>query len=566
MKNEIKKRGAVRINGAPEKKRPIDTLTLLSFVGIASVFLIIAYYIIFLMEKELHSDFTDTMLWAQVTFDTGKLVDSGFHYAAQLPFGGNLLMLVFMPFFGYSMTTHKLGMLLFLILFILSAIWFSRSLKYSYKKSFFLVFSLCLILSLSAKLREIMYGHIIYYSLGVLFFLFGSGLVFRLIEREEEKATEKSRVLELLADKKCIVLFTVLCVFSLCTATNGLQSLITFSLPLMAGLFLERLFDTEKNRFWSRTLFASFILLSLATFSVFGLFLREIITAGVPCAYADAYAGYSEMGEWVENLMLFPSHYFSLLGVSVVKYQSIADFKSILIMIRIFGGILLLALPLYLLFTYNKQRRSVKIFTLSHFALSALIMFAYIFGLLSTAAWRLVPILASSILASFVSLCEIFKGSGVIAKRLGVLFLALLLVLSLIPAFEIMTTDRNYKDESDLHILAKALEERGLQNGYATFWHAHAITLLSDNEVRALNISVDKDGLHKETYQQQYSWFEDEALDKKCFLLLSYYEYYTLYPMLSSELSGYTEDITVGNYHILVYEKNILDVFSEEEK
>ncbi|MBQ1244587.1 MAG: hypothetical protein IIX94_02450, partial [Clostridia bacterium] len=259
MKNEIKKRGAVRINGAPEKKKAPDVLTLLSFVGIASVFLIIAYYIIFLMEKELHSDFTDTMLWAQVTFDTGKLVDGGFHYAAQLPFGGNLLMLVFMPFFGYSMTTHKLGMLLFLLLFILSAIWFSRSLKYSYKKSFFLVFSLCLILALSAKLREIMYGHIIYYSLGVLFFLFGSGLVFRLIEREEEQATDKDKILGLLTDKKCIALFTVLCVFSLCTATNGLQSLITFSLPLIAGLFLERLFDTEKNRFWSRTLFASFI-------------------------------------------------------------------------------------------------------------------------------------------------------------------------------------------------------------------------------------------------------------------------------------------------------------------
>jgi hypothetical protein len=27
-------------------------------------------------------------------------------------------MLVFMPFFGYSMTTHKLGMLLFLLLCI----------------------------------------------------------------------------------------------------------------------------------------------------------------------------------------------------------------------------------------------------------------------------------------------------------------------------------------------------------------------------------------------------------------------------------------------------------------
>jgi hypothetical protein len=160
MKKETKDKKTASAVGAPPIKKKPDLLTALALIGILLTFLLISYFIVFLQEKEFHSDFTDTMLWAKATFDSGKLIYEGFHYAAQLPFGGNLLMLVFMPFFGYSMTTHKLGMLLFLLLFVVAAVFFARSFKYSYRKSFFFVFFLCLILSLSEKLREIMYFNI----------------------------------------------------------------------------------------------------------------------------------------------------------------------------------------------------------------------------------------------------------------------------------------------------------------------------------------------------------------------------------------------------------------------
>ncbi|MFR6496311.1 MAG: hypothetical protein ACLUOF_07935 [Ruminococcus sp.] len=48
--------------------------------------------------------------------DSGKLISPDFSYACLLPFGGSLLMLLFLPFFGLSMTTHMLGMLLFFLL------------------------------------------------------------------------------------------------------------------------------------------------------------------------------------------------------------------------------------------------------------------------------------------------------------------------------------------------------------------------------------------------------------------------------------------------------------------
>ena len=113
-----------------------SVVTALSLLGISGVFLLISYYIIFVSDGYLHSDYTDTILWAQATSDSGKLISDGFLYAALLPFGGNLLMLIFMPFFGYSMTTHTLGMLLFLLLVVISAVWFCRGLGYSYVRAF----------------------------------------------------------------------------------------------------------------------------------------------------------------------------------------------------------------------------------------------------------------------------------------------------------------------------------------------------------------------------------------------------------------------------------------------
>lgn len=94
---------------------------------------LVAYYIICPAKGEFHADCTDTIYWAKATFDSGKLISPDFSYACLLPFGGSLLMLLFLPFFGLSMTTHMLGMLLFFLLLTAVLCWMLREMHWDYR-------------------------------------------------------------------------------------------------------------------------------------------------------------------------------------------------------------------------------------------------------------------------------------------------------------------------------------------------------------------------------------------------------------------------------------------------
>lgn len=91
----------------------------------------VGYYILFPGWGYFHSDCTDTILWAQASYDAGALFNPDFEYACLLPFGGQLLMLPFIGLFGVSTTTHAIGMLLFLLLFTASLLLLGRALKWT---------------------------------------------------------------------------------------------------------------------------------------------------------------------------------------------------------------------------------------------------------------------------------------------------------------------------------------------------------------------------------------------------------------------------------------------------
>lgn len=114
-------------------------------------------------------------------------MNSDFYYACLLPFGGQLLMVPFVAIFGVSMTAQLCGMVLFAICFGLALAFLLRSMNFSYKWSVFGVSALFLIVSISEKLREIFWCHIIYYSLGLLFVMVGLGLVLRVLNCENQK-------------------------------------------------------------------------------------------------------------------------------------------------------------------------------------------------------------------------------------------------------------------------------------------------------------------------------------------------------------------------------------------
>ena len=73
----------------------LPPVLLLTAVGV------VAYYILCPSKGEFHADCTDTLYWAKATYDSGKLINPDFSYACLLPFGGSLLMLLFLPLFGF---------------------------------------------------------------------------------------------------------------------------------------------------------------------------------------------------------------------------------------------------------------------------------------------------------------------------------------------------------------------------------------------------------------------------------------------------------------------------------
>lgn len=98
----------------------------LSFLYVAVAILVAMYYIVFQMAYFIHADYTDTLLWAQASYEAGRLLNPDFIYAAVIPFGGNIIMLPGFMLFGFSLKAQIFGMALFAILFML-AFWFFLS-------------------------------------------------------------------------------------------------------------------------------------------------------------------------------------------------------------------------------------------------------------------------------------------------------------------------------------------------------------------------------------------------------------------------------------------------------
>ena len=551
---------------------------------------IVLYYILGPSKYYMTSDSTDSMRWAQASFESGKLISDNFAYAAILPFGGNLIFLPFIAIFGYSVKAQVLGLAFFAVLLALAMYYMGTGLRLGHIGSASLVSLFFIIMSSSAKLREIMWEHIFYYNLGILFFCLGVGMAARLTREDcdlfksrtpvktlavwglvislsagamlaisENIATVKGLMITLavilvitvgifiagicmhcrVSVMRDYIRLALLAVFSMLAATDGLQTLVCFALPVLAGVFCERLFDPSENVFSLKNLKACGVLAAIAAPTLIGYKLIEKASGGINAGYADAYSSYSAMSSWKDNFLGFFNNWFSLIGVSVANGDPLASKESIINMIGIFGGILLLIAPFILLFFWKKiTSGGVKIALIGHFALSAFILFAVTFGKLGGANWRLTPMLGSSVLLTFITAIELIRQKK-LALRVGTLIVAFMILIALPAVAEIREMDSDSGDNVAWHLAAERLEDEGLRYGYANFWFAESITLFSDGALEVANISENVPTPRKYVYQISRSAFDDREDDGAgYFLLLTEKENQTMSQYLSAQTAG----------------------------
>ena len=521
-------------------KRIWLVLTALFAVGALAT---VIYYLIFPSAEFFHSDCTDTILWAQASYDGGALFNPDFGYAAMLPFGGTMLMIPFIGIFGVSMTTHHIGMVLFTMLFFASAWFLCRSLKFSLPTSFSAVGVLALILCSSAKLREIFYEHVIYYSIAAAIIF----VLLSLLIRFREQLGENASTVKLTA----VVFATV--IFSALSALDGMQVIATGILPVLFAAVLEIFLEKNRKLLDKENRKSVYFCMICGAATVIGMWLLTVLSNGVTAGYAGAFSQYADMNEWLSNLGKFPEHWFSLFGVDAAYGMGIFSVESVINIIRIAASVIIAIVPVIALIFYKKFDYASKVLILSHYGVSAVIMFGYIFGILSAANWRLSPMICTGVMVCFAA----FRAAKphVLAVRFSVIAACVLVLMSGISVKTIAQMDKNGIENNEKYRLSKVLEENGLEYGFATFWNSQAITVLSDSRVKVANTDINENGIAPCYYQTNSNWFaEQEGIDKY-FVLASDYELSILEQTDDwFVFSGAVEDvIEIEGYKIFIF-------------
>lgn len=511
---------------------------------------LVLYYIAFPSWGFFHSDCTDTILWAQATQEAKAIFHKDFYYAALMPFGGHLLMVPFIQWFGVSSTTQIIGMGLFAVLFAGSLIYVLRSLKWNLRWTALTVFLVFLVLSASSKLREIFWGHIIYYSLGALFLLVGMGLVFRVADNLHAE-TRKENV------RLFLLLLGTMMWFILCS-TNGVQALTLFSLPMIFAVFAECFLDMDNKHSFQGTEKMNWINLTfvIVVGSIAGYVIGGIIKKGFSQGYADAYSNYSDPSVWMSNLDRFLPQWTSLLGVQVGAGDSLASMDGIIGMLGIFTSFLLLVAPVLLTLQYMKiQDRKLRLLILAHWGSSGLVLYGYVFGLLSATNWRLTPVLFTSLLLT-IAYGKWLQENGK-SRRLAILVLVPLILMSMLSAAEMLSMKPDYRQNEGLPKITSYLRNGDYSYGYATFWNANAITVMSDSEVKVRGIIIDDTTFRPYEYQSQAGWYESQPGVDTYFVLLTDSEYQHMlesgHPLLENVQATMEQD----GFRILTYASNL---------
>ena len=507
--------------------------------------LLIGYYTLFPSRTYFHSDCTDTLMWAVASRDNGKLFNTDFCYACLLPFGTSMIMYALIPLFGVSMTTHVLGMLIFFLLFTAGMIWMLREMKWDWRWISAAVYIELMICSGSEKLREIYWGHTIYYSLAVLFQFVGLALLFRCLDNYKKMDAADTDEKKKYAGIALYVTMGLLGLWFTLTGMNQIITIATFSLPVMGAVFCERWLDHGTEVRSKKNLRALILLAVMACGMVLGFIITSGAAKDITAGYEGAFSNYDGMDKWVEHAEGFAKAWMSLLGADMKDGDKLMSVKSVGDLLTFFTGVILLVVPVIALFCYNQfKERKLRILVLSYWLMTLLIMVGYILGKLSSANWRLSPIVGMS---AVVTVAFVKWAFGQIKwQRFATLLLIPVAMVSTITAFTIVKMPADNTAENKLYTIAKGLEAQGLTYGYATFWNANGATVASDSKVKIRNVTIEEGNCYPYRYQTLEKWYKDQPGQDKYFLLMDAGE--------RDMLEGsYIESLKIGETYIEGY-------------
>ncbi|MBN1892570.1 MAG: hypothetical protein JW780_07300 [Clostridiales bacterium] len=496
----------------------------------------IVYYITGPARGFFHTDCTDSVYWAYASVESGLPISHDFVYAAILPFGSNLWFVPLVRVLGLTYTAHIAGMVIFAVLFFSALVFLSSRLQLqgAWRSLFFT--SMIILLSGSDKLREIMWGHVIYYSLSILFVLVGLALI---IDYYSGKHKWKPLIF--------------LAILTAGVATDNAQLIALYLIPLLGAIWLERFFDADAQ--WSDTLTrkTKILTVTMIGMTIVGLGALFVMKnfGRIRADHANLFSTYFDSEKWPENASRVIPHLLSLFGISVPAGTAYTSAISAVNFIGIVCLLIIMIVPFALFSVYRKiENRSLKIILWVHALTSFILVFLAITGVVGIYNWRLTPMIGTAVLSTVFGLKWLYDeresmakkeeadrshfhsgGTGKllsfssVRKRFVTVCVGILIVHICFTIGFIGRMPWNYGRDNDLHRNLAFLEAHRLEYGFATFWNSEAITLLSDSEIRVRCIEIFDNEVQYRAYQNDERWFENQPGIERYFLLLTADEY-----------------------------------------
>ncbi len=468
------------------------------------------YYTVFLSQQFTNSDIFDTLMWANASYETKRIIAPNFNYAGLLPFGTSLFMLLFIKIFGLSFTAHALGMVMFEVIFIAVMIAFLRRLSFGVKSSCFAIVGMCGLWMCSDKMREMFMEHTIYYSLSILFIMAGWLFVESL-----EKSIESRK-------KSRYVIIAATVVFFMLVATDGIQVLAISTVPLLLGFALERYFDTETPLFSKKNKSIIIAALVVSAATVIGLVALKFLLNGVTSGYASRQMMYDSnekiMNFW-EKFASYVSSWYECFDVVFESKIPLTDTRQFDPLLKwLFTTILLLTLPTNLIFCKKIKNKELKRLIAVTLSLHGVLVCLWVFGVIGQTFWRLLPAAVMSFVLLIADVVYMYR--NVKLKRFAVIFVVVITIFSINSYNYVLAYQPVKTAYAPYDGLITDINNHNIENGYADFWVANELIVLTKGDLKIETTQIGDDGTVYVCEYQNFTKEEHGTYDSPTFLVI----------------------------------------------
>jgi hypothetical protein len=377
-----------------------------------------------------------------------------------------------------NLAAHRAGMSLFVLIFAFACYRLFRSFRWSRAEGLLASTLLFAVAAASLKMREIYFGHVIYYSLGTVFLFLGCALAPDFEDGGD--GTRRARTLR-------GALFALALGWA---ASCGKPLLLYVVVPILGAWVVVRSGETNPLA----PIRDGLRLLPGVVGAAVGLFVFLAISRVVRVAseYSVYYEAFSPLASWFQNMQILPQEWISLLDPLPNEKIAIASPAGLPHALRIATAVLLGAAPVAALFRIRSFSCRERLLVAAHWILAAEILFYWAFGNISNANWRLSPLVLSSSAVAACLVRDLVVRGTVPMRRFGVgaaLFLAGFVLVSSVKVCTLSCEWETWRGRKTLLSVLAALD---IRDGYCSdYWYANSATAVSGNRFRLREVRFD---------------------------------------------------------------------------